>query len=339
MVVTRLLFQAVRKFGRFYNNNHPVLTSLSSLGLSATMSGINSARSGCFTSNFSRSVQTTEATDNKRHSYEAEVDFPNLRVITIPALGDNFMYLVVDKSTRKAFAVDPVEPETILEAVDREDATLTSILTTHHHWDHAGGNNKLLELHKRKHSTDEALKVYGGDDRIDGLTNKVGNGDEIAVGSVKISCLFTPCHTSGHICYHIDTNDHKTQKPFVFTGDTLFIGGCGRFFEGTADQMHHALQTLGALHPDTLVFCGHEYTVANLKFVLSVDPNNKQAQEKLAAAERMRAAKLGTVPSLIHEENSYNVFMRCKDPTIQAAVGATSPVDCMDKLRTSKNNF
>ncbi|XP_037670224.1 hydroxyacylglutathione hydrolase, mitochondrial isoform X3 [Choloepus didactylus] len=202
-----------------------------------------------------------------------------MRVELLPALTDNYMYLITDESTREAAVVDPVQPQKVVETVKKHGVRLTTVLTTHHHWDHAGGNEKLVKLLP-------GLKVYGGDDRIGALTHKVTHLSTLQVGSLIIKCLSTPCHTSGHICYFV-SKPGSSEAPAVFTGDTLFVAGCGKFYEGTADEMHKALlEILGRLPPDTKVYCGHEYTINNLKFARHVEPNNVAVQEKLAWAKK-----------------------------------------------------
>ncbi|XP_053467721.1 hydroxyacylglutathione hydrolase-like protein isoform X1 [Ictalurus furcatus] len=200
-----------------------------------------------------------------------------MRVKVISILEDNYMYLVIDEQSKEAIAVDPAVPHRLLEIVNREGVRLTAVLTTHHHWDHARGNDALL-----KDLPD--LRVYGGDDRITGLTHKVTNGQELKFNTINVRCLFTPCHTSGHMCYFL-WEDDCPDSPAVFTGDTLFVGGCGKFFEGTAEQMYHNLtKVLGTLPQDTKVFCGHEYTIKNLKFAMLVEPENERVKEKLSWA-------------------------------------------------------
>ncbi|KRT82417.1 hypothetical protein AMK59_4752, partial [Oryctes borbonicus] len=226
-----------------------------------------------------------------KHSNQATVHLEKMRVRILPALSDNYMYLIVDDNTKQAAIVDPVEPDTVLEAVKEEGVNLTKILTTHHHWDHASGNEGLVKKSKN------ALQVFGGDDRVDALTNKVKHGDMFTIGDINVECLFTPCHTTGHICYYLTSSE---QTPVVFTGDTLFIAGCGRFFEGTAEQMHSALiDKLGNLPESTKVFCGHEYTLQNLKFAMHVEPDNIDVQSKIKWAEGKRLKNEPTVPSTI----------------------------------------
>lgn len=185
--------------------------------------------------------------------------------------------------------VDPVDPELVLKTVEEKAVQLKAILTTHHHWDHAGGNQKLVSKYSGP------LKVYGGDDRIGGLTDKVTQGDQLQLGGLTIRCLFTPCHTTGHICYYIDSPEEKA----VFTGDTLFSGGCGRFFEGNATQMHDALiNKLSRLPDQTNVYCGHEYTLQNLAFGKHVEPSNKEILKKVISSKAQREQNLPTVRSL-----------------------------------------
>jgi len=250
--------------------------------------------------------------------------FLSMRVRVLPALADNYMYLVIDEKSKEAAIVDPVEPQSVVKAVEEENVKLTAILTTHHHWDHAGGNEKMA-------AAVSGLTVYGGDDRIGALNKKVAHGDLISVGGIRFRCLFTPCHTSGHICYYADAQDEEgavftgkqthmcvLNSHVTYAGDTLFLGGCGRFFEGTAGQMHKALvQELGQLPDQTVrhtrmhvtydalneqrVYFGHEYSVSNLKFALHVEPENESVKEKLHWCKKQRAKQppMPSTPSTI----------------------------------------
>jgi len=272
------------------------------------------------------------------HSSQSLVEVsPKMRVRILPALTDNYMYLVVDEATGEAAIVDPVAPEVVVNAVKQENVTLTTVLTTHHHWDHAGGNTKLVQL-----LSDLNLSVLGGDDRIEALTKKVAHGDKVKVGGLDVTCMSTPCHTSGHICYFFAGGG---DTPSVFTGDTLFLGGCGRFFEGTADQMHEALVgKLAKLPDDTRVFCGHEYSVSNLKFALHVEPDNDAVKAKLAECKKLRSKSPPetTIPSTIGEEKSYNPFMRVGEASVQGHTkteGAGDAIATMAALRQEKDGF
>ncbi|XP_069111613.1 hydroxyacylglutathione hydrolase, mitochondrial-like [Argopecten irradians] len=265
------------------------------------------------------------------HSKPLTFSQVDMKILLLPALEDNYMYLLIDEDTQECACVDPVEPDKVLSAVKEGGFNLTTVMTTHHHWDHAGGNEELLKKAP-------GLKVFGGDDRIGALTKKVVQDDEFKVGNLNVRCLFTPCHTSGHICYFVTKNGG--QEPVVFTGDTLFAAGCGRFFEGTADQMKEALiDKLGMLDPQTKVYCGHEYTVNNLRFSLHVEPDNQVSIAKKAWAEEQRSKQLPTIPTTIEEEFKFNPFMRLKEPGVMKFTKTSDLVETMRALRQAKDNF
>jgi hydroxyacylglutathione hydrolase len=226
--------------------------------------------------------------------------------------------------------VDPVEPQKIFPVAKQLGVTLQAVLTTHHHEDHAGGNADTVREVK--------VPVYGGDDRVQALSHKVSAKDEVTVGRLRVRVLETPCHTSGSVSYYVAGADGRPGA--VFTGDTLFLGGCGRFFEGTGPQMQRALNVvLGALPDDTQVYCGHEYTVANLKFAHHVEPENADISQRLAWAVRQREQSLDTVPGTIGEEKRTNPFMRTAVAAVVAKTGKHDPDDVMLALREMKNNF
>ncbi|XP_027324777.1 hydroxyacylglutathione hydrolase, mitochondrial isoform X1 [Anas acuta] len=256
----------------------------------------------------------------------------DMKVELLPALTDNYMYLLIDEETKEAAIVDPVQPQKVLDAVKKHGVKLTTVLTTHHHWDHAGGNEKLVKM-------ETGLRVYGGDSRVGALTQKVSHLTTLKVGSLNVKCLCTPCHTSGHICYYV-TKPNSSEPPAVFTGDTLFVAGCGKFFEGTPEEMYRALiEILGSLDPETRVYCGHEYTINNLKFARHVEPNNASIQEKLAWAKAKYDSGEPTIPSTIAEEFTYNPFMRVREKTVQQHAGETDPIRTMGAIRKEKDNF
>lgn len=254
-----------------------------------------------------------------------------MKIVHIPCLADNYSYLIVDESTKEAAAVDPVEPEKVLSAAAELGVDLKLVITTHHHWDHAGGNNRMKELVPN-------IKVYGGSvDNVEGCTDKLKNGDKLSFGGgVTILSLHTPCHTKGHISYYV--TDKEEEDPAVFTGDTLFVGGCGKFFEGTAEQMYQSLcVTLGSLPKSTRVYCGHEYTEKNLHFALTVEPNNVKLKEKLLRVEHQRHANLPSIPSSIGEELETNPFMRVNLRETQETVSCHSPIEALRTIRMMKD--
>lgn len=266
----------------------------------------------------------------RAHSASITTVLSDMKIRLVPALDDNYMYLLIDEKTKKCAAVDPVEPDKIISACKEENVKVDMVLTTHHHWDHAGGNEQLLKL------TGPVL-VYGGDDRIGGLTNKVKHDDRFEIGSLSVQCLFTPCHTSGHICYYV-TGEGET--PIVFTGDTLFSGGCGRFFEGSASDMYKALVgILAKLPSNTKVYNGHEYTVNNLKYGVHAEPDNEDIKAKLAWAQSQRANGQPTIPTTIGEELKINPFMRVSSPSTQKHTGKSDPIEVMRMLRQEKDSF
>ncbi|ERN04245.1 hypothetical protein AMTRI_Chr08g210090 [Amborella trichopoda] len=256
-----------------------------------------------------------------------------MKILHIPCLEDNYAYLILDEKTREAAVVDPVEPEKVLKVAEAVHADIKLVLTTHHHWDHAGGNDKIKELVP-------GIKVYGGAlDNVRGFTNKLESGDKLSFGSdVNVLALHTPCHTKGHISYFVTSKEDDDQA--VFTGDTLFVAGCGKFFEGTADQMYKSLcVTLGSLPKPTRVYCGHEYTVKNLQFAKTVEPENERIEKKLAWAMEQRKANEPTIPSTIEDELETNPFMRVDLPQLQAHLGYSSPVEALTELRQKKDNW
>ncbi|KAJ7559625.1 hypothetical protein O6H91_04G094000 [Diphasiastrum complanatum] len=254
-------------------------------------------------------------------------------VVPVHCLEDNYAYLIVDEVTKDAAVVDPVWPEKVLEEAKRRGAVVSKVLTTHRHWDHAGGNNGIRKLVPD-------IKVYGGTkDSVEGCTDPLKDGDEFPLSeNVNIKALHTPCHTKGHISYYVTSSDGET--PAVFTGDTLFVAGCGKFFEGSAEDMYYSLlEKLASLPAPTRVFCGHEYTVQNLKFALTVEPHNGAMKSKLAWAEEQRKKNLPTVPSTIAQELDINPFMRVNLQPLKIATGRNSPIEVMAEVRRMKDNF
>lgn len=255
-----------------------------------------------------------------------------MKVIPIPQLSDNYAYLVIDPATREAGIVDCAEPAPILEAVDREGVTLTAILPTHHHFDHVGGNEDLLAARP-------GLTVYGFDDRVPGLTDRVGQGDRVRVGSLEARVLSIPAHTTGHIAYYF------AKENAVFTGDTLFAGGCGRLFEGDAAMMVSSLEKLRELPDETKVYFGHEYTVKNLDFALTLEPHNEKLREKREWAAVTTAGGGYTTPTSIASEKATNPFLRWESTELRRTLADRFPDLPMDdvsvfaKTRQLKDNF
>lgn len=187
------------------------------------------------------------------------------------------------------------------------------------------------------------LVVIGSDDRIPAMTKKFEDQDEITVGTLHIKALFTPCHTSGHLLYYVVDTSKPDEPAALFSGDTLFIAGCGRFFEGTGAQMNHALnQVIANLPHTTKVYVGHEYTVSNLRFAQHVEPTNQHVAEQLSKAQASRAKGEFTIPSTVGAELTFNPFMRLHSIELRKTLGLTEDTpedDVMNALREAKNNF
>ncbi|KAF9425708.1 hypothetical protein BGZ94_007290 [Podila epigama] len=250
-----------------------------------------------------------------------------MKIIPVPVLEDNYAYVIFDEKTLECAAVDPVEPEKVLSIIQRIGAKLTSVLCTHHHWDHAGGNVELIA--KRP-----GLTVYGADARIPEINYVVKDKEELKIGSLTIQALWTQCHTKGCVSYYINTDTERA----VFTGDTMFLSGCGRFFEGTAADMYNSLvHILATLPVETKVYCGHEYTKANLRFAQHVEPNNNHVAQKLKWCSDKNVTT--TIPGTIGEELLCNPFLRVNEPELKALTGKTDPIDVMQALRDMKNKF
>jgi len=253
-------------------------------------------------------------------------------VTPLEALSDNYMYLIVDEATKEAAVVDPADASIATEAAAARGLTLKMVLTTHHHFDHAGGNADMKRLVPD-------IEVVAGED-VQALTRRVADGDTLSVGNLSVTCVHTPAHTNGHISYLVSDHRAPDAAGAIFTGDALFVGGCGRFFEGGPEQMLAGAAKLSALPASTSLFCGHEYTIKNLQFALAVEPENVAAQNKIVWAQDERAAGRATVPSTIGAELTFNPFLRCSEPGVRAHVGGgADDVEVMRKLRSAKDKF
>jgi hydroxyacylglutathione hydrolase len=217
----------------------------------------------------------------------------------------------------------------------REDVKVVAILSTHHHHDHVGGNEELArDLGIRR--------VYGyasDKGRIPGQTELLDDGATFTIGKLQIRAIHIPGHTLGAVAYVVTREPHD---PVVFTGDTLFLGGCGRLFEGDPPMMHRSLQKLAALDPRTRVYCGHEYTESNLRFAAHVEPSNQAVATARARAAELRKDGRPTVPATIGDELAYNPFLRTSSAEIRKTLGIAadaSPEDALGAIRKAKDGF
>jgi hydroxyacylglutathione hydrolase len=256
----------------------------------------------------------------------------SLRVLAVPAFKDNYLWLI--HNGVDAVAVDPGDAAPILDALAQHGLTLAAILLTHHHADHVGGVPRLLQHTK--------VPVYGPrNDAIATVTVPLDEGDRVDLPELplQLSVLDVPGHTRGHIAY-------VAQQPgWLFCGDTLFAGGCGRLFEGSAAQMLQSLQKLSALPSDTQVFCAHEYTMANLRFATAAEPDNAALRRRVADEQAKRDRGQPTVPSTIGLERQTNPFLRSQEAGVvntlvaQGLAAGAAPLDAFAALREWKNNF
>ena len=230
-------------------------------------------------------------------------------IIAIPALHDNYIWMITHPEAQQAIIFDPGEAAPVLQILDDYHLHLTAILITHHHWDHTNGIEAIIDKHK--------VPVYApSKDNVKYADHPLKGGDHIEIPSVQLSfdILDIPGHTNGHIAYLGDQ--------WVLTGDTLFTGGCGRIFEGTPDQLYHSLQQLAKLAPTKRIYCGHEYTASNLRFALAVEPNNLKLKERIRETDKLRTRGMPTVPSTIGLELQTNPFLRCHLESVSEAVKA-----------------
>jgi hydroxyacylglutathione hydrolase len=245
-------------------------------------------------------------------------------------LKDNYVYLLHDAASGATAVVDPSVADPVLAALKETGWRLSHILNTHHHWDHTGGNAAL------KAATGAIVVGPLADrERIPDIDVALGEGEHYAVGSEVAEIFDVPGHTRGHIAFWFPTSRA------LFCGDTLFTLGCGRMFEGTAPQMWRSLSKLRALPAETRVFCGHEYTQANARFALTVEPGNRALVERAKAVDAMRSQGRPTVPATLGEEVATNPFLRADRRELQEAAGLAGrdPVEVFGEIRHRKDVF
>lgn len=254
------------------------------------------------------------------------------KVITIGALGDNYIYLFVYEQS-KAVVIDPGDCDSVLSVLDRQGIKLEAILITHHHFDHTAGAAAL----KKK----TGCKIVSPDSkRIASTDTQVTGGDILNFGNEKIRVISTPGHTSTSACYYAEPSE-TNKSGIVFTGDTLFTGGCGRMFEGDEQTMWQSLKTLAALPDDTLVCPGHDYTIENHRFALTVEPENETTRQSLQAARENLQSGKAVTRSTIGLEKKTNIFLRSNTHEIKLALGmADDPAEkVFGVLRRRKDSF
>lgn len=257
---------------------------------------------------------------------------PNIQIVPIPILRDNYVWVIIDGINRTAILFDPGEAAPIEAFLEEHRLRLFAILITHHHWDHVNG---LLAL-KSKY----AVPVFGpANDAVDGVTSYLKEGDQVTIEEFPITfrVLDIPCHTRGHIAY--------VGAGGVFCGDTLFSAGCGRLFEGTAEQMFNSLAKLAALPDDTKVYCAHEYTLNNLRFAETVEPGNSAIADYREQVKKLLDTTNVSLPSNIKTEKAVNPFLRCTSLKVRKSAekhvghALDNAVDVFQVLRDWKDKF
>ena len=238
-----------------------------------------------------------------------------LEVVPVPALSDNYIWMLRDPASGEVAVVDPGQDAPALDAAEERGWRISQILTTHWHPDHTGGNSAI------KAATGATVTAPAEAERLSAVDRIVAEGDRVSVGELEAVVWEIPAHTAGHIAYYFE------EAKMIFVGDTLFAMGCGRLFEGTAEQMFANMQRFATLPDDVRVYCGHEYTLANAHFAIHVEPDNAATAERLASVAAMRERGEVTLPTTIGKERATNPFLRATDCAELA------------RLRTLKDSF
>ncbi len=253
-----------------------------------------------------------------------------LEISIINALSDNYVYLLRNEQKNLTSVIDPGEAEPVIKFLKSKNWHLDEIINTHHHHDHIGGNNKLLNVYKSK-----LIAPYYDKKRISNVDMFVSDNETLNIAGVFSKVIHTPGHTLGHVCFYMP------EEKCLFSGDTLFYLGCGRVFEGTMDQMWSSLVKLRSLPDDTTVFCGHEYTLSNMKFVNYIDSSNTLLNKVSSDIKEKRKKGLPTVPFNLGIEKKINPFFRADDNSFIESIGLSSneaPVS-FGEIRLKKDSF
>lgn len=246
--------------------------------------------------------------------------------VPLPAFSDNYIWAMAQDG--RALVVDPGDPAVVKKWLQDNQLTLETILVTHHHADHTGGLGVLMQ--------ERGVTSMGPDEDIAGLNHILSGGEVVDLGRFGIAqVLPVPGHTRAHVAFYLP------EHQLLFAGDTLFSAGCGRLFEGTARQLHESLQRLAALPDDTLLCCTHEYTLSNLRFAATVEPDNEAVRQRQKDVEALRAQGLASLPVRLADEKTYNPFLRCHLPAVARAVGlgTAPPEEVFAALRAWKDHF
>jgi len=256
-----------------------------------------------------------------------------LEILRLPVLSNNYVFVLADAWRAEAAVVDPALAAPVQALLEQRGWELALVLQTHHHRDHIGGTPDLL----RRWPQAQVWAAAADRERIPFQTRGLAGGDQLDLFGRPLQVLAVPGHTRAHIAFYLPAA--QGQGPELFCGDTLFAGGCGRLFEGTAAQMLASLGQLAALPGDTRVWCAHEYTEANLRFALTQDADNPALQRRWQQVQALRAAGEPTVPSRMDLELATNPFLRCGEPALQLATGLRDPAAVLAEIRRRKDQF
>ena len=253
-----------------------------------------------------------------------------LSVEPIKAFTDNYIWLV--STNEGSIVIDPGESKSIQKLIDNKTIDLKGILITHHHYDHTNGLSELVKKNE--------LEVYGPINNIDGINHRLNDKDKISIIGIDFDVISIPGHTLDHIGFY----SANANNPILFCGDTLFAGGCGRIFEGTYEQMFHALKKITKLPTNTNIYCGHEYTLSNLKFALEADDTNKELIEEFKKVENKINSNIPSLPTTLDKELKVNPFLRCDNINIQNKIiekfnVSNNELEVFTALRKWKDNF
>ena len=253
-----------------------------------------------------------------------------MRIITIPILSDNYSYLIIEKDNKSCSLIDPASPEEIIPFIEKKKLNLKNILNTHYHSDHTGGNLELKEKFK--------CKIYGPDkekDRIPGIDITLRENDNLKINNLNLKVFETPGHTAGHIIYWFE------NEKVVFTGDTLFVLGCGKLFEGTPEVMWNSLLKIRTLPKETKIYCGHEYSKNNADFALSLEKNNNELIKRANEINRLINKNSFTVPTTVKREIETNPFLRADVDNVKKILGMenSSTEEVLGEIRRRKDIF
>jgi len=254
-----------------------------------------------------------------------------INIEPIKAFDDNYIWLMT--TNEGSIVIDPGESKNLLKAIEQKNLKLDAILITHHHYDHTGGIEELLMKYPN-------LKVYGPNNNLDSIKSRLIDGEILNVIGIDFKVIEIPGHTLDHIAYYANINN----SPILFCGDTLFAGGCGRVFEGTFDQMYESLLKLKKLPQNTRIYCGHEYTINNLKFAKAVEPDNVDLIKRYNDAINLRKNNKPTLPSTLSIELKTNPFLRAEKNNVQKIISnkfktGFSEKEIFSALRQWKDNF